>query len=75
MKTTTNTNPTEERFDVVIYEYETRKIDTIAGTDLKLEGRHNSVESRLSVVLPRLNERYGATEVEAGKYKKGDKLP
>lgn len=70
-----NTQQAEKRYDVVIYEIESRKIDTIAGTNLEESGRHNSVESRLEVVLPRLNDRYSAMEVEAGRYKKGDLLP
>jgi len=65
----------EQRYDVVIFNVETRVINTIAGTNLKAEGNHNSAASRLAVVLPRLNENYDAIEVETGVYKKGDVLP
>ena len=60
---------------MVIYEIATRKTNAIVGRNLKESGDYHSVESRLEVVLPRLNEHYDAIEVEAGKYDKGDVLP
>lgn len=63
-----------ERRDVVIYEFATGKIASIAGRNLKPEGRHNSVESRIDCILPRLNDAHGVTDVEAGKYNVGDIL-
>jgi len=66
---------TKQLYDVVIYEIATRKISAIVGRNLKESGHSHSVESRLEVVLPRLNEHYDAIEVEPGKYKKGDVLP
>ena len=63
-----------DRRDVVIFNIETKQIDTIAGTDLTLDGPRNSVSTRLATVLPRLNDHYDACSVPAGKYKNGDKL-
>lgn len=63
---------TDQLYDVVIYEIATRKIDTIAGKDLRLASGHYNAERRLDTVLPRLNDRYNAEIVEAGKYRKGD---
>jgi hypothetical protein len=59
----------------VIFEIKTGKIDAIAGVALKPTGRFNSVESRLDVVLPRLNDDYSATDVPSGRFAKGDILP
>ena len=69
------TTQTEQLYDVVIYEIATRKIDTIAGKDLRRDSGHYNAERRLDTVLPRLNNRYNAEVVEAGKYQKGDVLP
>ena len=66
---------TKQLYDVVVYEIATRKISAVVDGNLKETGNYHSVESRLEVVPPRLNEQYDAIEVEAGKYKKGDVLP
>ena len=63
---------TKQLYDVVVYEIATRKISAVVGGNLKETGDYHLVESRLEVVLPRLNEQYDAIEVEAGKYKKGE---
>ena len=65
----------KQLFDVVIYEVETREIDTIAGINLPESGSFHTVDKRIDTVLPRLNEMYNVCAVEAGKYKKGDVLP
>jgi len=64
----------EKRYDVVIFEIATRKIDTIAGTDLPESGSFHTVDKRIDTVLPRLNDAYNVVAVEAGKYRKGDIL-
>lgn len=66
---------TKELFDVVIYELATRKIDTIAGTNLPESGSFHTVDKRMETVWLRLNDAYSVRAVEAGKYKKGDILP
>jgi hypothetical protein len=68
------TTQTEQRYDVVIYEIATRKIDTIAGKDLRPDSGHFNAERRLETLLSRLNDRYNAEIVDAGKYQKGDVL-
>ena len=68
----------EARFDVVIYKIATRKIDTVAGTDLLSEDSPNhgfhTAEKRFDTVVGRLNNSYSVATVPAGKYKKGDVL-
>lgn len=64
----------DNRFDVLIYEVETGKVDTVAGTNLNRESGFHNAEKRLDTVLPRLNDHYNATIVETGKYKVGDVL-
>ena len=61
-------------YDVVIYEKETKRIDTIAGAGLEMCGVRNSVEVRVATILPRINDRYDVTSVPAGKYVKGQVL-
>jgi hypothetical protein len=68
------TTQTEQLYDVVIYEIATRKIDTIAGKNLHHDSGHFNAERRLDTVLLRLNDRYNAEIVEAGKHQKGDVL-
>jgi len=69
----------EQRYDVVIYEKATRKIDAIIGKNMKSwdgtgNGR-NTAELRIQTGLERINDRYECVMVEAGKYQKGDVLP
>jgi putative intracellular protease/amidase len=66
---------TEKRFDVVIFEIETRKVESIAGRDMREEGGFHTVDKRLATVSERLNEHYDVMAVPAGKYNKGDVLP
>lgn len=62
-------------FDVVIYEIATRKVDTITGKDLRMRKGHYNAERRLETTEGRLNDRYDAEIVPAGKFKAGDILP
>jgi hypothetical protein len=70
MKTSTNT----KRFDVVIYNIESRKIVAIIGRDLpRSEGFHNA-EKRLETAFQRINDDYSAAIVKSKKYNEGDTL-
>lgn len=70
---------TEELFDVVIYEKATRRIDTIAGTNMKRwDGSghpRNTVELREQTCQERINDNYDVEVVEAGRFHEGDVLP
>lgn len=70
---------TEQRYDVVIYEIETRKIDTFIGKSMRswngLGSGRNTAEVRAETGCSRINEHFGCIMVEAGKYQKGDVLP
>jgi len=73
MKTTT-----EQRYDVVIYEIATGKINSIIGKDMRQwdgtgSGR-NTAELRVQTGQERINEKYECVMVEAGQYEKGDIL-
>lgn len=62
---------TETLFDVVIYEIDSRRVDTIAGKNLRESGSFHTADKRLDTVLPRLNDQYSAAIVPAGKYSVG----
>jgi hypothetical protein len=70
---------TEPLFDVVIFNRETREVDTIIGSNMRRwdgEGSgRNTAELRQQTGEEKVNEHYGVKIVEAGKFKKGDKLP
>jgi len=66
---------TDKRFDVVIYEIATRKVESIAGRDMKTKGSFHTVAKRLATVGERLNRRYEVLAVDVDKYKVGDVLP
>jgi hypothetical protein len=64
----------EKRYDVVVFEIETRKITDIVGQNLGETGFH-TVDKRLGTILPRLNDSFDAEAVPTGKFKAGDILP
>ncbi len=64
----------EKRWDVVIYEIGTRKIESIAGKDMKRDTGFTNAEKRMETVLLRINTSYSCRIVPAGKYQKGDEL-
>lgn len=66
-----NDNP-DARFDVVIYEIASGKIDMIAGENLRRDTGFYNAEKRINTVLPRLNDAYSARIVDTGKYRVGD---
>ena len=71
MQTKTN----EKRWDVFIYEYATRKIESVAGENLPETGSFHTVGKRVDTVCGRLNDAFGVIAVPAGKFNKGDVLP
>jgi hypothetical protein len=66
--------PKEPRFDVVIYELATRKVDRVVGSDMARDTGYYNAERRLDTALSRINDLYNAAIVKAGKYKEGDVL-
>lgn len=62
-------------YDVVVYNIKTRKINTIAGKDMRYNTGFYNAEKRIETVREQLNDRYSAAIVKAGLYQKGDKLP
>lgn len=69
---------TEQLYDVVIYEKATGIVDAVVGTNMRSwdgtgSGR-NTAELRVQTAEERINERYAAVAVEAGRYKKGSKI-
>lgn len=63
------------KYDVIIYNVETRKIDSVPGVDMNLDSGFYNANKRLETVLGRINEQYDAEIVESGKYKEGDIFP
>lgn len=54
-------------WDVIIYEYATGVVDSVAGKNMQRSVGYYNAEKRLETVLPRLNDRYGAKIVPAGR--------
>lgn len=67
-----------ERRDVVIFNYETNIVDTIAGREMRYNAREGylgpTAEKRQMTVLSQCNHDYGAAIVPCGKYEVGDSL-
>lgn len=61
-----------QRYDVIIYELETGRVDAIVGTQLPLEAAFYDGEKRLATALSRINSHYSAVIVPTGEYEKGD---
>ena len=62
----------EHLYDVLIFEFKTRKVDTIAGEAMrKSSGRFNADRRLLTL----LNDDYRAIIVPTGRYKVGDVIP
>lgn len=65
-----------EFFDVVIFDMESRKVESIAGTNLRRDGGTYNAERRLETALGRINlDRYSAEIVPTGVYAVGSILP
>jgi len=64
----------EQRFDIVIFNCETRIIDAVVGKNMGETGFYTA-SKRLETALERINERFDAEAVPTGVYKKGDVLP
>lgn len=69
------TTQESKRWDVFIYEYATRKIESVAGTNLPESGSFHTVGKRVDTVCGRLNDAFGVIAVPAGQFNKGDVLP
>ena len=65
----------EKLYDVLIYQVNTREVDAIAGSYLRLDKGHCNAKRRADTVSLKLNGHYGVVIVEAGKFKVGDVLP
>ena len=78
MKKNLNEPNQEPRFDVVIYQIETGKVDTIAGTNMRRSGREGSfsqnAEKSMNTCFERINGLYSVSIAKAGQYKVGDIL-
>lgn len=62
----------EERFDVVIYEVATDKIDTIIGHNMPLDsGSFHTARKREAAGWTRINDRYAIAVVPHGIYTTG----
>jgi hypothetical protein len=63
-------------FDVVIYDMETRRVESIVGKSLRRDGGTYNAERRLETAFGRINlDRYSADIVPAGKFEVGSVLP
>ncbi len=60
-----------EKFDVVVYEIATRKVDAIVGKNMPRDTGFYNAEKRADTVSPRLNDDFNVAIVPAGKYQKG----
>ncbi len=69
------TEQAERRWDVFIYNIETREIVSEAGENLPETGSFHTVEKRIETVIGRINDAYSVDAVPTGKFKKGDILP
>ena len=69
---------TEKRYDVVIYEKSTHRIDAVIGRNMRSfdgEGSgRGTAELRVQTGKERINEHYDCVMVVAGKYERGDAL-
>ena len=65
-----------ELFDVVIFDMESRKVESVVGKALRRNAGTYNAEQRLETALNRINlDRYSAEIVPAGKYDIGSTLP
>ena len=62
-------------YDVLIYQVNTREVDAVAGSYLRLDKGSYNAKRRADTVSLKLNGHYGVVIVEAGKFKVGDVLP
>ena len=59
-------------YDVIIYELDTGKVESIPGKNMALNKGFQNAQKRLETVYQRINGRYSAAIVDAGKFKIGD---
>jgi hypothetical protein len=65
----------EKRWDVVIFEFATRKVSSVIGLDLPESGAFHTVDKRINSGCDMVNEHHGVIGVPSGRFKKGDILP
>jgi len=72
-------NAVEERWDVVIFNVESRKVAEIIGTNLLSVTNPNcgfhSVEKRMDATIGQMNDAFDVKKVPTGTVKIGDVLP
>jgi hypothetical protein len=68
-------NETEELFDVVVFDLETRTVCKIVGERMRRDTGHYNAERRLDTIHERLNDDYSAEIVRSGEFKIGDVMP
>ena len=71
METKTN----EKRWDVLIIADASRRVESVAGTDLKESGSFHTVGKRLDTVADRLNDAYSAIAVPTGMFTLNSVIP
>lgn len=62
----------EPLFDVVIYERDSRKVESIIGRDMRMDTGFHNANRLLGTAQERINDRYDAMIVPAGLYAVGD---
>jgi len=65
----------DKRWDVFIIENASRRVQSVAGTDMKESGSFHTVGKRLDTVADRLNDAYSVIAVPAGKFTVDSVIP
>lgn len=68
-------NPTEQRYDAVIFEISTRTVTNVVGRSLPLIGGFHTIGKRLDTMQGRLNEHFDVRAVPTGTCDVGHPLP
>lgn len=68
-KTKSKAKVNDKRWDVVVFDMATRKVVSVAGTDLPESGSFHTVDKRVDTVLGRINlHNFSVAKVPPGKY-------
>jgi hypothetical protein len=62
----------EQLFDVIVYEIDSGKVESIVGEAMRRDTGYYNAEKRLDTVSERLNDLYSAAIVDAGTLQVGD---
>ena len=66
----------DKRFDVVIFDMDTREVQSVIGKNLRRDGGTHNAERRLETAFTRINlDKFSAEIVPAGKFPEGSILP